>query len=69
MTFTGDFILQHESVTETTPADHTANIKVKDNHRSDKKSGNSNTLVISEKKNIVILDDSMSKHVNRYEMS
>ena len=31
----------------------------KDNHRSDKKSNNSNTSVNSEKKNIVIFGDSM----------
>ena len=37
MAFTDDLILQTESVTETTQANHTANIKVKDNHRSDKK--------------------------------
>ena len=38
--------------------------EAKDNHRIDKKSNNSNTVVISEKKNIVIFDDSMIKHVN-----
>ena len=48
--FTNDLILQLESVTETTQADHTANIKAKGNHRSDKKSNNSSTSVISEKK-------------------
>ena len=63
------YFLQPESVTETTQADHTANIKAKDNNRSDKKSNNSSTSVISEKKNIVILGDSMIKHVNGYEMS
>ena len=50
-----DHILRPESDTETAQADHMANIKAKDNHRSDKKSNNSNTSVISEKKNIVIL--------------
>ena len=69
MAFTDDLILRHESVTETIQADHTANIKAKDNHRSDKKSNNSHTSVISEKKNIVILGDSTIKHVNAYEMS
>ena len=49
MPFTDDLILQLESVTETTQADHTVNIKAKDNHCSDKKSNNSNTSVISEK--------------------
>ena len=49
MPFTDDLILQLQSVTETTQADHTVNIKAKDNHRSDKKSNNSNTSVISEK--------------------
>ena len=44
MTFTDDLILQPETVTETTQADHTTNIKAKDNHRSDKKSNNSSTL-------------------------
>ena len=68
MTFTDDLILQTESVTKITQADHTANIKAKDNHRSDKKISNSNTSVISEKNNIVILGDSMIKHVNGYEM-
>ena len=68
MAFTNDLILQPESVTETTQADHTANTKAKDNHSSDKKSNNSSTSVISEKKNIVILGDSMIKHVNGYEM-
>ena len=66
MTFTNDLILQPESVNEKTQADHTVNIKAKDNHRSDKKSDN---LVISEKNNIVILGDSMIKHVNGYDMS
>ena len=69
MAFTNDLILQPESVTETTQADHTANINAKDNHRSVKKSNNSSTSVISEKKNIVILGDSMIKHVNGYDMS
>ena len=70
MAFTNDLILQRESVTEITQADHTANIKAKDNnHRSDKKSNNSSTSVISEKKNIVILGDNMIKHVNGYDMS
>ena len=69
MAFTDDLILRHESVTETIQADHTANIKAKDNHRSGKKSNNSHTSVISEKKNIVILGDSTIKHVNGYEMS
>ena len=50
MAFTNDLILQPESVTETTQADHTANIKAKGNHHSDKKSNNSSTSVISEKK-------------------
>ena len=59
MAFTDDLILQREPATETTQADHEANIKAKGNHRSDKKSNNSNTSVISEKKNIVILGDSM----------
>ena len=54
-------ILQLESVTEITQADHTANIKANDNPRSDKKSNNSRTLVISKKKNIVLLSDSMIK--------
>ena len=49
MPFTDDLILQLQSVTETTQADHTVNIKAKDNHRSDKKSNNPNTSVISEK--------------------
>ena len=44
-------------------------MKAKDNHCSDKKSGNSSTSVIFEKKNIVILGDSMIKHVNVYEMA
>ena len=69
MAFTNDLILQPESVTETTQADHTANIKAKNNHRSDKKSNNSSISVISEKKNIVILDDSMITHVKGYDMS
>ena len=37
MAFTEKLILQPESVTEITQADHTVNIKAKDNHRSDKK--------------------------------
>ena len=65
MAFTNDLILQPE----TTQADYTANIKAKDNHRSAKKSNNSSTSVISDKKNIVILGDSMIKHVNGYDMS
>ena len=69
MAFTNDLILQPESVTELTQADHTGNIKAKDNDRSDKKSNNLSTSVISEKKNIVILGDSMIKHVNGYDMS
>ena len=56
MTFTNDLILQPESVTETTQADHTARIKAKGNHCSFKKSNNSITSVMSEKNNIVILD-------------
>ena len=39
------------------------------NHRSVKKSNSSSTLIISDKKNIVVLGDSMIKHVNRYDMS
>ena len=35
---TNDLILKPESVTETSQADHTANIKARDNHRSDKNS-------------------------------
>ena len=54
MAFTDDIIFQPESVTETTQANHTTNIKANDNHRSDKKSNNSRTSVVSEKKNIVI---------------
>ena len=69
MALTNDIILQPESVTETTQADHTANIEAKDNHCSDKKSNNLSISVISEKKNIVILGDSMIKHVNGYNMS
>ena len=65
MAFTNDLILQPE----TTKADYTANIKAKDNHRGVKKSNNSSTSVISDKKNIVVLRDSMIKHVNRYDMS
>ena len=69
MAFTNDLILQPESVTATTQADHTANIKAKDNHRGVKKRNNSSISVISEKKNIVIFGDSMIKHVNGYDMS
>ena len=65
MAFTNGFILQPE----TTQADYAANIKPKDNYRSVKKSNNSSTSVISDKKNIVILGDSMIKHVNGYDMS
>ena len=65
MAFTNDLILQPE----TTQADYMANIKAKDNHCSVKKSNNSSTSVISDKKNIVILGDSMIKHVNGYDMS
>ena len=53
LTFPNVFTLQPESITETTQADHTANIKAKDNHRSDRKSNNSSTSVILEKNNIV----------------
>ena len=63
MPFIDELILKHESVTETTQADHTAKIKAKDNRRSGKKSNNSNTSVISEKKNIDIFGDSMVKPV------
>ena len=45
MAFNDDLISQPEFVTETTRADYTANIKAKDNHRSNKKSNNSNILV------------------------
>ena len=69
MAFSNDLILQPESVTELTQADHTGNIKAKDNHRSDKKSNNLSTSFISEKKNIVILGDSVIKHVNGHDMS
>ena len=65
MPFTNDLTLQPE----TTQANYTANIKAKDNHRSVKKSNNSSTSVISDKKNIVILGDSMIKHVNGQDMS
>ena len=65
MPFTNDLTLQPE----TTQGNYTANIKAKDNHRSVKKSNNSSTSVISDKKNIVILGDSMIKHVNGYNMS
>ena len=64
VTFTNDLILQPESVIETTQADHTANIKAKDNHRSDNKSSNSSTSVTSEKNNNVVLGDNMIKHVS-----
>ena len=64
MAFTNDLIQP-----ETTQADYTAKIKAKDNHRSVKKSDNSSTSVISNKKNIVILGDSMIKHFNGYDMS
>ena len=64
MGFTYDLILQPESVAETTQAEQ-ANIKAKENHRSDKKSNVLSTSVISEEKNIAILGDSMIKHVNR----
>ena len=69
MEFTNDFILQPESVTGTTQTDHMANIKVTDNHRSGKKSNNSNTTVVSEKYNIVILGDTMVNHVKGSDMS
>ena len=65
MPFTNDLTLQPE----TTQADYMANIKAKNNHRSVKKSNNSSTSVISDKNNIVILGDSMIKHVNEYDMS
>ena len=68
MAFSNDLILRPKSIKKI-QVDHTASIKAKDNHRSDKKSNNSSTSVISEKKNIVILDDNMIKHVNAYEMS
>lgn len=69
MAFTDDLILQPESVTETTQADNTVNIKAKDDHRSDKKSNNSSSSVISEKTNIGIPGDSTIKHVSGYKMS
>ena len=56
MAFTNNLILQPESFTETTQADHTARIKAKGNHCSVKESNNSITSVMSEKNNIVILD-------------
>ena len=56
MAFTNNLILQPESFSETTQADHTARIKAKGNHCSVKKSNNSITSVMSEKNNIVILD-------------
>ena len=68
MAFSNDLILRPKSIKKI-QVDHTASIKAKDNHRSDKKSNNSSTSVISEKKNIVILGDSMIKHVNVYDMS
>ena len=37
MAFTDDLILKPESITETTQADHTTNIKVKEYYLSDKK--------------------------------
>ena len=43
--------------------------KAKDSHQIFKKRNNSNTSVISEKKNVVIFGDSMIKHVKGYEMS
>ena len=46
MAFTDDLIFQPESVTETSQANQTTNIKAKDNYRSDKKSNNSSALVI-----------------------
>ena len=69
MAFTDDLIFQPESVTETSQANQTTNIKAKDNYRSDKKSNNSSASVIWEKKNVVILSDSMIKHINVHEMS
>ena len=69
MAFTDDLTLQPEFITETTHANHTANIKVKDNHRNNKKSNNSSTSTIAEKNNIVIFGDSMIKHVSGCEMS
>ena len=69
MAFTDDLIFEPESVTETTQANQTTIIKVKDNYRSDKKSNNSSTSVIWEKKNVVIHSDSMIKHINVHEMS
>ena len=68
MAFTDGLILKSESVTETTQADHTTNMKVKDNHLSDKKNNNSSISVVSEKNNIVTIGDRMIKYVNRYEM-
>ena len=65
MAFTNDLILQPE----TNQVDHTANIKAQDNHRSVKKGSNSSRSVISDKKNIVILGDSMIKRVNGYDLS
>ena len=69
MPFTDDLILQLQSVTETTQADHTVNIKAKDNHRSDKKSNKLKYIGYFRENNIVILGDSMIKHVNGYKMS
>ena len=45
MAFSSDLILKYE----TTQADHTLNIKAKDNHCSVKKSNKSSTSVMSEK--------------------
>ena len=50
MAFSNGLTLQPESVTETSQAYHTANIKAKNNYRSVKKSYSSSTSVISEKK-------------------
>ena len=66
--FTDGLILRSESVTERAQADHTTNMKVKDDHLSDKKNNNSSISVVSEKNNIVTIGDRMIKHVNRYEM-
>ena len=57
MAFTDDLILQPESVTQTTQADYTVNIKANDDQHSDKKSK-------SGKKNIVTFGDTLIKHVN-----
>ena len=64
MAFTNNLVLQPK-----TTHDYSANIKAMDNHGSVKKSNNSSTSVISDKKNIVILGDSMIKHLNGYDMS